>query len=357
MQETFSVATVGSEKTQGSQPLNEYAELKQRIKEKGLLEKQPNYYLYKIMGTIGALLVGLIVLFSIHIVWVQIVDAVFLAIVSAQIGFLGHDAGHRQIFASVWKNELIGMLCGNLLVGMSNTWWVGKHNEHHSHPNEVDMDPDLNIPFLCFTAEDAHATSGLARFIMRYQAFLFFPMLFFVALDMKRVSIEFLFQERKQVKYFLAEVLLISVHLVLPVAVIIWQLGFWPALLFFAIHQGLLGFILGSAFAPNHKGMPMLPKGTKMDFLRKQVLTARNIRASWFADFWYGGLNYQIEHHLFPSMPRNRLGEAQAIIKDYCAERSISFAETSIFGSYAAILHILNGVSRADKLARSSAAR
>jgi fatty acid desaturase len=354
MQETFSVATVDIEKTEGSQPLNEYAELKKRIKEKGLLNKQPNYYLYKIVGTIVAVLIGLIVLFSINTLWVQIVDAAYLAVVLAQAGFLGHDAGHRQIFNSAWKNELTGLFFGNLLVGMSNTWWIGKHNEHHSHPNEIDMDPDLNIPFLCFTAQDAHESRGLARFIMHYQAYLFFPMLFFVAVDMKRVSIQFLFQERKHIKYFLAEALLIGTHLVLPVALLLWRLGFWPTLLFLVINQGMLGFILGSAFAPNHKGMPMLAKGTKLDFLHKQVLTARNIRASWFADFWYGGLNYQIEHHLFPSMPRNKLGQAQAIIKAYCAERSISFAETSIFGSYGAILHILHGVSRADKLVGSS---
>jgi fatty acid desaturase len=335
------------------QPLNEYAELKRRIKEKGLLNRQQHYYFYKISGTLAALIVGLVVLFTFKNIWVQVIDAVYLALVFAQIGFIGHDAGHRQIFAKAWKNELLGIIFGNLLVGMCNTWWVEKHNEHHSHPNEIDMDPDLNIPFLCFTAEDAREKRGLARFIMRYQAYLFFPMLLFVALDMSRVSVLYLLQERKQVKHFLVEFILICAHLVIPVAVLIWQLGFWPAVLFLAINQGVLGLVLGSAFAPNHKGMPTLPSNSKLDFLRKQVITARNIKAGWFPDFWYGGLNYQIEHHLFPSLPRNRLGQAQAIIKDYCAERSIPFAETSIVGSYAAILQVLHEVSIEDKMARS----
>ena len=349
MQETFPAIEI--EKAKSAQPLNEYVELKRRIKEKGLLNKQQNYYLYKILGTLGALLIGMIVLFSIKNTWVQVIDAVYLAIVFAQIGFIGHDAGHRQIFVSTWKNEVLGIIFGNFLVGMCNTWWVEKHNEHHSHPNEIDMDPDLNIPFLCFTPEDAREKRGIERFIMHHQSYLFFPMLFFVALDMKRVSIIYLLQERKQVKYFLAEILLICAHIVLPVGVLIWQLGFWPAVLFLAVNQGLLGFILGSAFAPNHKGMPMLPSNSKLDFLRKQVLTARNIEAGWFPDFWYGGLNYQIEHHLFPSLPRNKLGQAQTIIKEYCAECSISFAETSMFGSYKAILQVLSGVSREDRMA------
>lgn len=353
MQETFPVATVRIEKTKSAQPLNEYAELKRRIKEKGLLNKQPTYYFYKILGTLAALLVGLVVLFTFKNTWVQVVDAVYLAVVFAQIGFIGHDAGHRQIFATTWKNELLGIIFGNLLVGMCNTWWVEKHNEHHSHPNEIDMDPDLNIPFLCFTVEDAREKRGLARFIMRHQVYLFFPMLFFVALDMSRVSVLYLLQKRKQVKHFWAEILLIFAHLIIPVVVLIWQLGFWPTVLFVAVNQSILGFILGSAFAPNHKGMPILPANSKLDFLRRQVITARNIRAGWFADFWYGALNYQIEHHLFPSIPRNRLGQAQVIIKDYCAERSIPFAETSMFGSYQAIIQVLNGVSTEDKMASS----
>ena len=61
---------------------------------------------------------------------------------------------------------------------------------------------------------------------------------------------------------------------------------------------------MGCSFAPNHKGMPVLSAGHTLDFLRKQVLTSRNIRGGWFVDILLGGLNYQIEHHLFPSMPR-----------------------------------------------------
>ena len=78
------------------------------------------------------------------------------------------------------------------------------------------------------------------------------------------------------------------------------------ALVFIAVHQGLLGLYLGSVFAPNHKGMPILSKDDDSDFLRRQVLTARNVRGGRLTDLLLGGLNYQIEHHLFPSMPRPR---------------------------------------------------
>jgi fatty acid desaturase len=95
-------------------------------------------------------------------------------------------------------------------------------------------------------------------------------------------------------------------------------------------------------------------QGEAMDYLRMQVLTARNVKAHPITDFWYGGLNYQIEHHLFPSLARNQLREAQGIIRQFCDELEISYHETSMFHSYVEILEYLHAVSaplRQKKLA------
>jgi len=328
---------------------NDYAGLKLRIKKLGLLEKQPVYYTYKIFLTMGLLVVGLLFLvFGPHS-WIQLLNAAYLAIVFAQIGFIGHDIGHRQIFASGWKNDLAGLVCADLLVGMSLGWWIDKHNRHHSHPNQIDLDPDLNLPGISFTLEEARTRRNFGRFIMLHQIFLFFPMLLFVALDLQRASVSYLLHEKG--KYRLLESVLLLLHFVVPTCVLLALLGFWPTIAFIALHQALLGFILGSAFAPNHKGMPVLAKECDMDFLRRQVLTARNIRASRFTDFWYGGLNYQIEHHLFPSMPRNNLRAAQRVVKAFCQEYDISYAETGILGSYQAVLHQLHEVSTSARQA------
>jgi fatty acid desaturase len=86
------------------------------------------------------------------------------------------------------------------------------------------------------------------------------------------------------------------------------------AAVFIVVQQALFGLYLGCSFAPNHKGMPMLSADDQGDFLRRQVLTARNVRGNWLVAFALGGLNYQIEHHLFPSMPRPNLRRAQPII-------------------------------------------
>ncbi len=97
--------------------------------------------------------------------------------------------------------------------------------------------------------------------------------------------------------------------------------------MFIAVHQALWGVYMGCSFAPNHKGMPMLATGHTLDFLRKQVLTSRNVRGGRVVDFALGGLNYQIEHHLFPSMPRPNLRHAQAIVQEFCVRHGISYTE------------------------------
>ena len=103
---------------------------------------------------------------------------------------------------------------------------------------------------------------------------------------------------------------------------------------------------MGCSFAPNHKGMPILAPEESLDYLRSQVLTSRNIRGGWLTDFALGGLNYQIEHHLFPSMPRPTLRHAQAAVRGFCAEHGIPYSETGLLASYGLVLRHLHAVGR-----------
>ena len=321
---------------------NEYAELKQFVRQEGLLEKQPRYYTYKILSTVGLLALSIAFLLLVHNFWLQLLNAAFMAFVFGQIGFLGHDGGHRQIFKATWKNDIIVLLQGNLLVGMSYSWWNNKHNAHHSHPNQLDMDPDIGIPAISFTQEQALSKRNFFRFMAKYQVFFFFPLLALVTMDLQRVSILHLM--KKKVQHPIAEISMIILHYVLYFGLIFSQLNLWQGIIFILVHQALFGLYLGMTFAPNHKGMPILAKESQMDFLQRQVLTARNVTSHPFNDYMYGGLNYQIEHHLFPSMPRNNLKRAQKIIREYCASHSISYYETSSIQSIKEILTYLHEV-------------
>jgi fatty acid desaturase len=303
-----------------------YGELKRLIKDRGLLNRRPLRALVRLLIIDALLVLSVALLLTVHIFWVQCLNALLLAFVSSQIGFNGHDAGHRQSSNSTRLNDLIGFLHGNLVIGMSFSWWMDKHNRHHARPNEIDSDPDIDIPMLTFTVEEAAEKRGLPRFIAAHQALFFFPLLALVAFDLQANSIRFLIQGKA--RYPKTEVALLLLHYVGYFGLLLIALPPWQALAFLVIHKGML----------------IVEHGSEMDFLRRQVLTSRNVYAHPILDTWYGGLNYQIEHHLFPAMPRSSLAEAQRIIRTYCQQHAISYHETGMLRSYREILSYLHAI-------------
>ena len=322
---------------------NEYAELKRLIKDKGLLEKQPRYYTCQTLLLLALLALSVTMLVLVDTLWIQLLNAAFLAFIFTQISFLGHDATHRQIFRSVRNNNIVGSLFWNLLLGMSNRWFIYRHTRHHANPNELDSDPDADLIILSFSERQAREREGLLRSLVKYQVFLV-PLLSLEMIVLRYASFRFLL--RPKGGYPPVEVLLTAVSGLLYLALPYYLLGVQQALLFILVHQLFFGLYFASVIASNHKGMPMLEEGADLGFLRQQVLTARNVRSHPLTDFWYGGLNFQIEHHLFPSMARNNLREARTIVKRFCGERGIAYYETGLRQSYRDILQALREISR-----------
>jgi fatty acid desaturase len=327
---------------------SEYAELSRQVKQAGLLEPRPAYYAWKIAVTVAMLTAGWAVFAVVGNSWWQLAVAVLLALVFTQIGFLGHDVGHRQVFSTRRASDAAGVLLGNLCIGLSYGWWVGKHNRHHAHPNTEDADPDIAISVLAFSTAQAQARRGPIRLIVRYQAYLFFPMLLLEAVSLHVLSVKALMRRGARRRSW--EMALITIHAVGYLTVVFLVLSPVTAVAFVIVQQGLFGLYLGCSFAPNHKGMPVLDADARIDFLRRQVLTSRNVRGGWLTDFALGGLNYQIEHHLFPSMPRPNLRRSQAIIEGFCGQRGIPYRQSSLAGSYAQALRHFNTVGKPASL-------
>jgi fatty acid desaturase len=315
-----------------------------RVKHAGLLDRRLGYYLTKIAVIGGLLVAGWAVFVLLGDSWWQLAVAGFLAFVFTQIGFIGHDAGHRQIFHSRRANYLVGLVHGNLAIGLSYGWWVDKHNRHHAHPNQQDKDPDVRIGALAFTSGQASAKRGLFRFIARNQRYFFFPLLLLQAVQLHVSSIQAL--ARGGLRNRSWEVLLLGLHAAGYLAAVLLVLSPLKAAVFILVQQALFGLYLGCSFAPNHKGMPMLSADDRTDFLRRQVLTSRNVRGGWLTDLALGGLNYQIEHHLFPSMPRPNLRRAQAVVKAFCQRHGIPYCETTLLRSYAQALRHMHEVGQ-----------
>jgi fatty acid desaturase len=321
---------------------SDYARLSRAVSQAGLLDRRTGNYAWRIAVTTFLLATGWTAFILIGNSWWQLGVAVFLAVMFTQIGFLGHDAGHRQICAGRRPSYVLGLLLGNLGIGLSFGWWVGKHNRHHANPNTEGADPDVMLRALAMTPDQAAASRGAARIAFRYQAYLFFPMLLGEAFSVHAASVGALSSRPRRHRW--TEAALLAAHFAGYLTVVFLVLSPVKAVAFILVQQGLFGMYLGASFAPNHKGMLILRREDKHDFLRRQVLTSRNIRGNWLIDLALGGLNYQIEHHLFPSMPRPNLRRSQPLISEFCRQHGVPYAEASLLGSYAQALRYLHAV-------------
>jgi fatty acid desaturase len=326
---------------------SDYAQLSRQVKQAGLLERRPSRYIWRIAVTSTLLAAGWAAFVLVGDSWWQLAVAVFLAVMFTQFGFLGHDAGHRQISGSRRVSYILGVLLGNLGIGLSYGWWVDKHNRHHAHPNTEGADPDIAMRVLAFTPAQARDSRGLSRMLFRSQAYLFFPLLLGEAFSVHVASIRALVSRASHGRP--AEAALLATHLAGYLAVVFLVLPPVKAVVFILVQQGLFGVYLGASFAPNHKGMPILDPADQTDFLRRQVLTSRNVRGGWLTDIALGGLNYQIEHHLFPSMPRPNLRRSQPLIREFCRQREVPYCEATLAGSYAQALRHLAIVGRQSR--------
>jgi fatty acid desaturase len=321
-----------------------YSALARAVRESGLLRRRYAYYWSRITLAVLAfagVIAGVVWLGN---SWWQLVLAALLGLVVTQFGFLGHDAAHRQIFLKASWNDWTSRILSGVFAGLSYGWWRGKHARHHATPNQEGRDPDVAPGTFAFTGGiAAERTEGLPAWFVQRQGWLFFPLLMFEGLNLHWSGIRFL-SGRGPVPHRATEAVMVTVRLTTYVGGLLVLLPAGKAAAFFAVQMAVFGVCLGGSFAPNHKGMPIVPRTMKIDFLRRQVLMSRNVRGGFVVDAAMGGLNYQIEHHLFPSMPRPNLKLAQPLVRAYCADHDVLYTEGGLFESYGIVIDYLNHV-------------
>ncbi len=296
------------------------------------MDRCPGYYALRIAAVTALYAAVWAAFVLIGDSWWALLTAGFLAFVFGQVALLAHDLAHRQVFRLRKASEVSGLVAGNLGIGMGYGWWQDKHTRHHANPNHEDLDPDLTPDILVWTQDQARAARGLPRLLGRSQAFLFFPLLTLEGFNLHVSGVRSLLD--RSLKHRTWEGTLLATHFAAYLSALFLVLPPGKAVVFLLVHQCLFGVYLGSIFAPNHKGMPTLRGADRPDFLRRQVLTSRNVRGGRFTDIVLGGLNHQIEHHLFPSMPSPHLRRARTIVRRYCQEIGVSYLETGLVDSY-----------------------
>lgn len=313
---------------------SDFSGLTREIQDLGLLDRRRINYAIRIAATFAAFAAAWYAFVLVGDSWYTTIVAAVLGLLFTQIAMLGHDGGHQQAFKSKRANDVLGLVTGDLMVGLSYGWWVDEHNQHHANPNHEGKDPDIGDSVITFTDDQTRNRRGpVETFIAAYQGWLFFPLLTLEGINLHVQAIDWL-RTTKIRKYRRTEFALLALHVAGLLTIVLLVLSPVKALAFVAILQGVWGVYMGCSFAPNHKGMPTIPEGVKLDFLRKQVLTTRNVRGGVLTDFAMGGLNYQVEHHLFPNMPRANLRIAQPIVQAYCAKVGVPYLETGLLTSY-----------------------
>ncbi|MEY4558590.1 MAG: hypothetical protein RL024_748 [Actinomycetota bacterium] len=335
-----------------------FAQVLNLVREAGYLKKKPSFYIIRLVVIsviASALWTGagfLAWAATLNGWWMVLAFALvaLLGVMSAQYGFIAHEAAHRQIFRNNKLNDWTGLILANLFAGLSYGFWLKKHNKHHQRPNQIGEDPDIAIRVLSFTTESKMSKKGIERWFSDRQGYLFPLLLLFTGFDLLLDSLAGLGRKDRSLGIRILEFSLMLIRQFAPYVVLAIMFGpFWAMAMWFVMMMSF-GFFMGAAFAPNHKGMPLIAKDSNLDFFSRQVLTSRNIKGSWLKDNLMGGLNYQVEHHLFPSMARPYLRKAHEIVSEYCRQNDVTMVEMNLLSSYKMIMQHLNKVGLSNNV-------
>ena len=343
-----------------------YRELRSKILAAGLFNASPAYYTYKVLSNLGLMALSIACATMTKNFAINMIGAVILGLFWQQCGWLAHDFLHHQVFKNRKYGDLMGIFVGNILQGFSVQWWKSKHNAHHAVPNlhassaeASDGDPDIDtMPILAWTLRMAESAqqSKTGRFLIRWQAFFYFPVLLFARLAWAHQSWVFVFggvgqhsvkgaaSDRKRMAYPVLEKMGLVLHYAWLFAVM-YHMSFLNGLAYFLVSQTSCGIFLALVFGLGHNGMAVYPADQRPDFWKLQVTTTRNVTSNWFIDWFCGGLHYQVDHHLFPMLPRHNLKKVHVLVESFCKEYDVTYHEADMFTGTMEVLNHLSSVS------------
>jgi fatty acid desaturase len=276
-----------------------------------------------LMAGIGLCLTGTIVGPS----WAAFVLIPIAAVFATTVAMFGHEGSHRSFSASPRRNALLNHLTFPLLTGLSAQYWRAKHDgAHHGHPNVFAEDPDVGL-WPMTTNQQSHLQCGPFRrwFQRNLQGWAFWPLTLMLPTMMRFSSLQHLYRSARKhgiTGNWLADVACLVAHyslwLVMPT--LIW--GFAPTILVYMAMWTIVGGLLALIFAPAHIGLPIVVE--QNNDWQHQFETTRNLRLPRVLRFFFVGLDYQVEHHLFPKIPHQELPRAEAIVKAWCERVGIT---------------------------------
>ena len=301
-----------------------------------------------------------------------LIGGTLMALYFQQIAFCGHDLGHNSVFHNRPRDSALGMLLGNALSGVSMGWWKANHNAHHCHTNSVVSDPDIqHLPFIAVTDKFFHTVFSSyyekelsfdtwGRYLIPLQAKLYYLIMACARFNLYVQSYSFLlrkpeYSSRRIRTNRFAEILGLLVFLIWWSCLLLCFERMSWMITFMLVSHGLAG-ILHVQITLSHFSMPVYGESSPIEhesFLEHQVKTCLDIDCSPILDFFHGGLQFQLSHHLFPRVPRCNLRTLSAIVRAFCASQGLQCAHMDFLSANRRMLAVLESVAQ-QSLCRAS---
>jgi fatty acid desaturase 2 (delta-6 desaturase) len=322
--------------------LKDFRKLRKTVEELGYFRPSMLFYVF-IIGHI--LLFDLLGWWTLHIFgtgWLPyIVAAILLTTAQAQAGWSQHDFGHLSVFKNNRLNHWTQIFVLNFIKGASCDWWNYRHNNHHSKPNVLRKDPDIRLDYILIVGKVLPLEYGKKK--KGYMPYQHQHWYFHFIMPPFLLPIYFNFE----IPYFLIKRKRWSELFWMLMFFLRWEFMFAPLLGFW----GALGLYMFVRFLESHwfvwttqmSHLPMAVEYEKQqeDWVHMQLKATCNIEQSWFNDWFSGHLNFQIEHHLFPSMPRHNLHKAAPLVQSLCKKHGIEYQSKTLLRAFKDIISSL----------------
>ena len=320
--------------------VRQYRELREELEREGLF--QCSYSSYAIEAS-RYLFLFTVFLVALKWEWYNI-SALFLGMLWHQLTFTVHDAGHMGITHNFVVDSIIGIALADFMGGLSLGWWKRNHNVHHIVTNSPEHDPDIeHMPFFAIshrffqslrsTYYDRIMTyDPVAKFTIRYQNYLYYPLLMFGRFNLYRLSWEYLVlgQGPKKGQAWWHRWLEIAGHIFFwtwfGYGVVYKSIPTAGARITFVMISHMVTAPLHVQITLSHFAMSTADLGVNESFPQKMLRTTMDVDCPEWLDFFHGGLQFQAIHHLFPRMPRHNLRKTQRLVQKFCSDVGIPYA-------------------------------
>lgn len=314
------------------------ASLRKQLKEANLLDRPTGKSWAKVV-LLFAIVFGL---YSAHI-YLPLKFGLMLipitALFSTTLAMTGHEGVHSSACRSRAGNLSMAAIVFPLFAGLSMEYWRDKHNvKHHGNPNVVHVDPDIHSWPFTFSQEEYKTSGRIRQFFQRHlQGWTFWPISLLVGHLMRFDGLKYIamkpFKSKKKkrfTKIWMLDTALIITHFILWLALPIFLGLSWQVTLgFYVLLWGLVGTCLTAIFIVGHAGRPIITEYDQN--WRLQIETARRIKMGPIGSFFFVGLEYQIEHHLLPTLSHFNLPKAAPLVKEYAEEQGWQYHELGFF--------------------------